>query len=128
LPKYHLQSYRQPILSGEQFKVKIGANYLGNNQCEFTVWAPTLTQVAVQLVSPDKRLLPMQKSAEGYWQTTATDIQPGTLYTYQLESKIDRPDPASKYQPQGVHSPSQVIDKNAFTWTDTDWQGVPLAE
>ncbi len=108
--------------------MKIGANYLGNNQCEFTVWAPTLKQVAVQLVSPDKHLIPMQQSAEGYWQTTATDIPPGTLYTYQLEAKNDWPDPASKYQPQGVHSPSQVIDENAFTWTDTDWQGVPLAE
>ncbi|TAG91964.1 MAG: malto-oligosyltrehalose trehalohydrolase [Oscillatoriales cyanobacterium] len=108
--------------------MKIGANYLGNNQCEFTVWAPTLTQVAVQLVSPDKQLIPMQKSADGYWQTTATDIPPGTLYTYQLEAKNDWPDPASKYQPQGVHSPSQVIDENAFTWTDTDWQCVPLAE
>ncbi len=108
--------------------MKIGANYLGNNQCEFTVWGPTLKQVAVQLVSPDKHLIPMQKSADGYWQTTATDIPPGTLYTYQLEAKSDWPDPASKYQPQGVHSPSQVIDENAFTWTDTDWQGVPLAE
>lgn len=108
--------------------MKIGANYLGNNQCEFTVWAPTLKQVAVQVVSPDKRLLPMEKSASGYWQTTATDIPPGTLYTYQLEGNIHRPDPASKYQPQGVHSPSQVIDESAFTWTDTDWQGVPLAE
>jgi maltooligosyltrehalose trehalohydrolase len=108
--------------------VKIGANYLGNNQCEFTVWAPTLKQVAVQLVSPDKHLIPMQQSAAGYWQTIATDIPPGTLYTYQLEAKNDWPDPASKYQPQGVHSPSQVIDENAFTWTDTDWQGVPLPE
>jgi maltooligosyltrehalose trehalohydrolase len=108
--------------------MKIGANYQGNNQCEFTVWAPTLKQVAVQITSPDKRLLPMQQSAAGYWQTTATDIPPGTLYTYQLEGKTDWPDPASKYQPQGVHCPSQVIDENAFTWTDTDWKGVPLAE
>lgn len=108
--------------------MKIGANYQGNNQCEFTVWAPTLKQVAVQITSPDKRLLPMQQSAAGYWQTTATDIPPGTLYTYQLEGKTDWPDPASKYQPQGVHCPSQVIDENAFTWNDTDWKGVVLAE
>jgi len=108
--------------------VKIGANYQGNNRCEFTVWAPTLNQVAVQIVSPQKRLLPMQQNAAGYWQTAAADIPPGTLYTYQLEAKTDRPDPASKYQPQGVHAPSQVIDESAFTWTDTDWQGVPLPE
>ncbi len=108
--------------------MKIGANYQGNNRCEFTVWAPTLNQVAVQIVSPQKRLLPMQQNAAGYWQTAAADIPPGTLYTYQLEAKTERPDPASKYQPQGVHAPSQVIDESAFTWTDTDWQGVPLPE
>ncbi|WP_373535733.1 malto-oligosyltrehalose trehalohydrolase [Microcoleus sp.] len=108
--------------------MKIGANYLGNNQCEFTVWAPTIKQISLQIISPNKRQIPMQQSAEGYWQTTATDIQPGTLYTYKLEEKTDLPDPASKYQPQGVHAPSQVIDENSFIWTDTNWQGVPLAE
>ncbi|MGE5655462.1 MAG: malto-oligosyltrehalose trehalohydrolase [Actinomycetota bacterium] len=108
--------------------MKVGAEYLGNSQCQFTVWAPTLKQVAVQIVSPNNRLLPMEKiDEEGYWQVTTTDLEPGTLYYYQLEGTTDRPDPASQYQPQGVQGPSAVIE-HTFPWTDDRWQGVPLAE
>ena len=107
--------------------MKVGSDYLGNSQCQFTVWAPTLKQVAVQIVAPEKRLLPLKKNEEGYWQVTATDIQPGTLYFYQLEDNLERPDPASKYQPQGVHGPSQVVVSD-FAWDDANWSGVPLEE
>ncbi|WP_449419771.1 malto-oligosyltrehalose trehalohydrolase [Phormidium nigroviride] len=109
--------------------MKVGAEYHGLGKCKFTVWAPTLQEVALQIVSPEKRLIPMQKeSDEGYWEVTATDIEPGTLYYYQLEGTTDKPDPASRYQPQGVHGPSEVIDPTKFTWTDAEWKGVPLAE
>ena len=108
--------------------MKIGADYQGSGRCEFTVWAPFLKEVAVQIVAPEKRLLPMQKNEEGYWKLTATDVKPGTLYFYQLEGTTDRPDPASKFQPQGVHGPSQAIDSNAFTWNDHQWSGIPLEE
>ena len=107
--------------------MKIGADYRGSGQCEFTVWAPFLEEVAVQIVSPEKRLLPMQKE-EGYWKLTATDVEPGTLYFYKLEGTTDRPDPASKFQPQGVHGPSHVVDPGAFTWHDAEWSGIPLEE
>ncbi len=109
--------------------MKLGANYLGDNRCEFTVWAPTLKQVAVQIVMPEKRLLAMEKKGqEGYWQVTATNVAPGTLYYYQLEGTTDRPDPASHYQPNGVHDPSEVIDRSTFVWTDRNWKGVSLEE
>ena len=45
--------------------IKIGSNYLGNNRCEFTVWAPELKEVAVKITAPEKRLLPMQKDEAG---------------------------------------------------------------
>lgn len=109
--------------------MKVGAKYLGHGKCEFTVWAPTLKEVGVQIVSPENRLLPMtKKDEEGYWQVTATGIEPGTLYYYQLEGNTNRPDPASRYQPKGVHGPSEVIDNSTFSWTDSNWQGVPLEE
>lgn len=109
--------------------MKVGTEYLGNGTCQFTVWAPTLKEIALQIVSPENRLLPMEKIGEaGYWQVTANNIEPGTLYYYKLEGTTDRPDPASRHQPKGVHGPSEVIDQNAFTWTDQDWKGVPLPE
>jgi len=70
----------------------------------------------------------MQKEGRGYWTVTADDIPPGTLYSYQLEGTTTRPDPVSYCQPNGVHQPSQVIDQNAFSWTDFNWQGIPLED
>ncbi len=108
--------------------VKVGARYQGNARCQFTVWAPLLQEMAVQIVSPHKQLLPMYAIGDGYWQVTAEEIQPGTRYLYQLDGEIERPDPASFFQPEGVHAPSQVVDRQAFTWSDRNWSGVPLEE
>jgi maltooligosyltrehalose trehalohydrolase len=107
--------------------VKIGCNYQGEGRCEFTVWAPFRREVAVQIVSPDKRLLPMH-AAEGYWKATAEGIEPGTLYFYKLDGEVNRPDPASHSQPNGVHEASEVVDHSQINWTDAGWSGVPLEE
>lgn len=105
----------------------VGAFYLGD-RCQFTVWAPRHEQVTVSIISPDTRLLPMQAVGSGYWQATATDLEPGTQYFYQLDEDTERPDPASQFQPDGVHGPSQVVDHAAFQWSDRDWSGIPLDE
>jgi maltooligosyltrehalose trehalohydrolase len=108
--------------------MKIGSNYLGGNKCEFVVWAPFLKNVDVKIVSPDKKVLPLKKDDMGYWKTKAEDVSPGTLYFYCLDGERERPDPASHFQPQGVHGSSQVIDQNAFDWEDSKWKGIPLSE
>ena len=108
--------------------MKIGAVYNGSGNCEFSVWAPLLKEVALQIVSPQQRLIPMTKDEAGYWKVTTADVETGTLYFYKLENTIERPDPASKFQPQGVHGPSQVINPSLFAWTDTNWTGIPLEE
>lgn len=105
--------------------MKIGANYLGDDRCAFTVWAPNADTVAVQLVD-SARSIPMQKQAEGYWQITA-EVEPNALYLYQLNQDKTLPDPASYFQPQGVHKPSQIVDLQ-FDWTDHTWTGVPLED
>jgi maltooligosyltrehalose trehalohydrolase len=108
--------------------VNVGARYLGNTRCQFTVWAPLLEQVAVKIVSEPEKVLPLQPIGEGYWQVIVEGIEPGTRYLYQLNGESDRPDPASYFQPEGVHSPSQVVDQQTFSWTDGDWSGIPLEE
>ncbi len=50
---------------------------------------------------------------------------PGTLYRYCLDDQTERPDPASRFQPQGVHGASEVVDTN-FAWSDSGWFGIPL--
>ncbi|MGB3204943.1 MAG: malto-oligosyltrehalose trehalohydrolase [Crinalium sp.] len=108
--------------------MKIGSNYLGDNRCEFIVWAPELKEVAVKITAPEERLLPMQKDEAGYWKVTAEGINPGAHYFYQLEGDAERPDPASHFQPEGVHGASQVVDHSTIKWTDAQWSGVPLDE
>ncbi|HEY9650760.1 MAG TPA: malto-oligosyltrehalose trehalohydrolase, partial [Coleofasciculaceae cyanobacterium] len=108
--------------------MKVGSNYLGEGRCEFTVWAPIRDKVALQIVHPSHRLIPLQKDEWGYWKVIAEDIEPGTLYFYKIEGELDRPDPASQSQPKDVHGPSEVIDHSQMNWTDAGWSGVPLEE
>lgn len=115
------------ILNFTNAAMQIGSRYLGNGQCQFTVWSPLSQQVDLHLVSPEDKLIPLQRSEQGYWQTTIA-AEPGTLYFYRLNNEVDRPDPASQSQPQGVHGASEVVDQGKFTWSDEQWQGVPLED
>jgi maltooligosyltrehalose trehalohydrolase len=106
--------------------MKVGSQYLGNGVCEFTLWSPLKEKAVVHLVSPQEQLLPMVKQELGYWYVKADNIEPGTLYYYQLDDGQDRPDPASHFQPQGVHEASAVIDHSNTAWNDSKWTGVSL--
>ncbi|NJM68363.1 MAG: hypothetical protein HC851_23210 [Acaryochloris sp. RU_4_1] len=98
--------------------VKIGVHYSKNSECQFRVWAPLPKQIALKILSPHEKLLPMQQTAQGYWQVTTT-VEPGTCYVYQLNGHLECPDLASQFQPDGVHGASEVFDHQAFVWSDT---------
>ena len=106
----------------------LGANYLGEQQCEFLVWAPWAEQLELQLLGPESRNLSMRPTGQGYWQLLADAIPPETDYRFRIDDAIDRPDPSSHLQPFGVHGASRVVDHAAFAWSDQDWRGLPLAE
>ena len=105
----------------------IGSEY-SNNTCNFTVWAPLFGEVAVHLVEPQDKVVPLEKDERGYWRGSIADIKPGSLYYYQLDGEKDAADPAAHSQPQGVHGASEVVDHDSFKWNDDGWQGVPLEE
>jgi len=69
----------------------------------------------------------MEPADKGYFWCILEGIGPGALYSYRFENGTERPDPASKNQPQGVHGPSEVCSES-FTWTDSEWHGLPLRE
>lgn len=106
--------------------MQVGSWYEGDGRCTFTVWAPLLDEVAVHLIAPKERIVPLERRSLGYWQVT-TEAEPGALYFYQLNGETDRPDPASHAQPEDVHSASAVVDQ-AFDWTDDAWTNLPLSE
>ncbi|MGD1911811.1 MAG: malto-oligosyltrehalose trehalohydrolase [Rivularia sp. (in: cyanobacteria)] len=103
----------------------IGSQY-SNNTCNFTLWAPLVEKVAVHLVDPEDRVVPLEAGERGYWHGSIADIKPGTLYYYQLDGETERADPASHFQPQGVHGASEIVDHSSFKWNDKVWQGVAL--
>ncbi|MGE5295223.1 MAG: malto-oligosyltrehalose trehalohydrolase [Solirubrobacterales bacterium] len=107
---------------------RVGAQYVSNNRCEFRVWAPLRRQVALRILTPSERDLSLDAGDLGYWQTTADDVSPGSRYSYLLDDTTLRPDPASHFQPESIHGPSQVVDHGSFVWTDAGWEGVPLED
>lgn len=107
--------------------MNLGATYLGEGRCSFCVWAPSAEAVIVHVVSPKQQLVPLKKGSRGYHQAVLSDVSPGALYYYQLDDKKERPDPASRFQPDGVHGPSQVVDSH-FIWDDQCWCGLPLRD
>lgn len=107
--------------------MRIGANYTGNGKCEFVVWAPLLCRVALKILSPSEKILELEGEGKGYWRVIADNIRPGARYIYRLDGEIERPDPASCFQPEGVHGPSQVTGRS-FKWADRKFKGIPLEE
>jgi maltooligosyltrehalose trehalohydrolase len=101
----------------------LGAVPLDGGQCLFTVWAPDVQTVTVDLSGGLSA--PMSRDEWGYHTALMDNVGPGVTYQYRLDQSLARPDPASRYQPEGVHGPSQVVAP-AFPWTDEDWKGLSL--
>src|SRR5258706_11678709 len=105
-----------------------GATYLGAGRCEFVVWAPLSAELKVCLAGAGaERVVPLSGSDNGYYHGILDGVDPGTNFWYQTNSTTRRPDPASRFQPQGVHGPSQVVARE-FPWEDAAWPGVELAD
>jgi maltooligosyltrehalose trehalohydrolase len=106
----------------------IGAIYLGNGRCRFRVWSPAARQVFLHLLTPTDRAVPLRpEPTGGYHSAEIEGVPPGSLYRYRIDDAEERPDPASRHQPQGVHGPSAVVDPG-FPWTDSGWAGRPLTD
>lgn len=106
----------------------LGANPAGEKAVRFRVWAPYATHVEVCLIDRGRAFVELQKEALGYFQATIPDVLPGAHYRYVLDGDKERPDPAARHQPEGVHGPSQVVNPSAFHWSDQHWRGIPLRD
>jgi maltooligosyltrehalose trehalohydrolase len=103
----------------------LGAIWLDGNRCRFRVWAPFSHKVHLHLVAPEDRVVCMEPRKRGYHTAVVEEIAPGTKYLYQLSNGKEVPDPVSRYQPDGVHGPSEIVSAR-FDWTDTHWFGIPI--
>src|SRR5688572_2336888 len=111
----------------------LGAVYAGGTTA-FTVWAPDHQHVELVVERSPRSASPvfrtLARDAHGYWSGSFDDLPPGSLYRYRLDRSPAHvfPDPASRWQPQGVHGPSAIVDPSSFVWTDGTWQAPPLEQ
>jgi maltooligosyltrehalose trehalohydrolase len=103
----------------------LGATLVARDRCEFRVWAPFVDRIELHIVAPGEARVAMAKDANGYHSATV-DCQEGSRYFYTVNG-TDRPDPASRLQPEGVHGPSEVIGTD-FAWHDQHWRGLALED
>ena len=101
-------------------RLPLGACVRADGICSFCVWAPLHERIRVRLESPAERVIELRRDERGYHTGVATHVEPGSLYRYLFDDGSALPDPASRYQPQGVHGPSQVVPA-AFNWKRHAW-------
>ena len=89
----------------------------------FRVWAPDRERVEVVIDGRRESTL-LSPERGGYHSGLVPELAAGARYRYRLDAGDAFPDPASRFQPEGPHGPSEVVDPARFSWTDRDWPGV----
>ena len=119
----------------------LGATRTADGRWQFVVWAPNRKSVELVLFPPPSAAagtqnlysawatpIAMERDSFGYFRAVVDGVEPGARYLYRLDGGDARPDPASRFQPDGVHAASQVVNSTAFRWTDQSWKGVALRD
>ncbi len=94
----------------------------------FRVWAPEadILEVVPEKSGGGKTTLALANAADGCFSGFLPGFQAGDRYRFRPDGQGPFPDPASRFQPEGVHGPSEVIDPGNFSWSDAVWTGVEL--
>ena len=110
------------------WQLQFGAMPITGGGVKFRVWAPRAERLAVRILGEHACIMPMERGADDLFEAIVPDAQAGVDYLYVIDDRKERPDPVSRWQPQGVHGPSRVVDTRSFAWTDNDWRGLPLSD
>jgi len=105
----------------------MGAEPLADGSTRFRVWAPRARAISIRIVSPDPRVVAMDRDANDAFEVVVENVRAGADYRYIIDGAKERPDPCSRYQPSGVHGPSRVV-ANDFAWSDQGWSGLELGD
>jgi maltooligosyltrehalose trehalohydrolase len=106
------------------FRRPLGARPVHHGSTEVRVWAPAADRVDVRASGADHPLAP---AGCGVWEATIDSLAPGDDYWIVLDG-TPWPDPATRWQPEGMRGPSRVLDTAAFEWSDGDWLAPALAD
>jgi maltooligosyltrehalose trehalohydrolase len=105
-------------------RLPVGAEPQPGGGVHFRIWAPAARSVAIELEGQ----LPRELAPEprGYYSGLVEEARTGSRYRIHLAGRDGAlPDPASRFQPDGPHGPSEVVDPTEFEWSDGDWRGIP---
>jgi maltooligosyltrehalose trehalohydrolase len=111
-------------------RLPVGAELAPNGGgVDFRLWAPAASRVSVVLEggagAPGEAKL--DRESAGYFSGVVSQAADGTRYRIRIDERAPAyADPASRFQPDGPHGPSQVVDPSRFRWTDASWPGVRL--
>lgn len=111
----------------ENWVLDIGASILNDGKTAvFNVWAPKVSNLELLLYKKGiQTTLKMEKDDATGYHTLTTDSEEGIRYFYLLDHEKRRADPVSKFQPEGIHGPSEIIG-DSFEWHDTNWTGISV--
>jgi len=106
-----------------------GAELQADGRVRFRLWAPVAGRIELCLEeSAGESVLPLIGEPGGWFGLVTDRAAAGSRYRYRIDGGLRVPDPASRFQPEDVHGPSQVIDPRRWQWTDADWRGRPWEE
>jgi malto-oligosyltrehalose trehalohydrolase len=101
-------------------RMPFGAELEADGKVRFRLWAPRHRDVQIEL---DGEAVALETLGEGWHELVTVRAQAGTRYRFVLPDGLRVPDPASRFQPEDVHGPSEVADPAAYIWNDADWSG-----
>lgn len=107
----------------------MGATLMDNGAVSFQVWAPRCERTGL-LLEPctNPRRVEMDRGKDRIFKVTLEGVPVGCRYIYLLDGVAKRPDPVSRFQPEGVHGPSAIVDPHGYPWGDQGWRGLTMKE
>jgi maltooligosyltrehalose trehalohydrolase len=114
-----------PLLADTAEATNMNGANLKNGACEFRVWVPRAKQIILRLVNSGDYTMEPEKS--GHFRYSAP-AKAGDKYFYIVDGQKPVPDPVSRYLPEGVHGPTQIVDPDEFQWRDAGWRGLSLKD
>jgi maltooligosyltrehalose trehalohydrolase len=110
------------------WRLDLGATIVDSRSVFFKVWAPLADELSVRVLKDGGQEIPLKKDARGYYSGKAQNVRAGDDYFYVVNGQTRYPDPASRFQPEGVHGPSRVVRPEEFQWEEGEWKGMPLQD
>ena len=108
----------------DEWRPTLGA-WLEQRGVRFRVWAPEARTLRVVFEPPGPQAVSLERFPDGTFGALVPGAKAGDRYRYEVDGGAPFPDPASRFQPEGVHGPSEIVAPGRFTWTDSGWTGIP---